>query len=217
MAASFSVNSVAAAASADQTHDANQFVDEMSRAVAGLHDYTCDSELDTFKPENKKSKCHFFWKDNQVRIEVTGGGFRDGTVVVKQKSGAVTAVGGLMLGHIHLNLDPDSRMLILPNGTNCTKTDFPTLMVELKKYLAQGLTARVTNAPVASTEAGNNLFILEYLDPKAQNAVKLRIYVSPDQHLPVRWDMLDGTQITSSAHWRNLRTNNNLNPQLFQL
>jgi outer membrane lipoprotein-sorting protein len=203
---------------ADAARDGAQFVDQMFRAANGLKDYTCDSELDTFKvDQTKKSKCKFFWKDDQVRIEVTGGGYRDGTVLIKQKDGRVTAVGGFFLGHIRMNLDPDSRMLILPNGVNCLKTDFPTILTEMKDSLAHGYTARVTPTPIMSNDVGTNVYVLEILDPKAQNSVSRRIFVTPDQRLPLRWDMLQDGKITSSAWFKGVRTNNGLSQQLFQL
>src|SRR5437879_4221368 len=76
----------------DGTKDGAPLVDEMVGTANNWRDYTCASILDCYKGDQvQRQTCNFLYKDKQVRVEVTGGGFRDGSIIVKRKDGTVRA------------------------------------------------------------------------------------------------------------------------------
>src|SRR6516162_7432919 len=74
------------------TKDGSEFFQKLCDAVCNWNDYSCQSELDTFKADKTvHSRCKFYYKKgHQVRIEITGSGFRSGTVIVRQTDGSIT-------------------------------------------------------------------------------------------------------------------------------
>lgn len=182
-------------------------------------DYSCNSELDVFKKQGlKKYRCKLSYKDEQVRIDVQGGGYRDGTVLIKSKDGKIKARGGLMLGHMTMNLDPDSRMLILPDGSNVLKISLPTLLSDLKKKLNQNYSCRVTTTPVTIPDMPDKMYIVDVIEGQGQDQnLSKRLYVSIDQKIPVRWDIYTNGERTAAALFTNIHTNSGLSDELFDI
>lgn len=197
--------------------DAAGLIDDMLATVQKWHDYTCKSQLDYFKGDKPETRtANFFYKDNQVRVEVTGGGYRDGSVVIKNRDGKVHAKGGLMMAFIQMDLDPDSRMLIMPNGINVTKSDLPDLLTDLKHRLSEGSSARVTATPVSEPTIKSKVLIVDIFEPD-KVSLRGRMFVDPDRHVPVRWDMYRNGERVSSAWFNNLRNDVGLDDKLFRM
>lgn len=202
------------------TVDGKQFLQNLYNSVSGWGDYSCQSDLQTFKPDKVvKSRCKFFYKKlNQVRVEVVGGGYRNGTTIVKEPNGSVRAHGGLMLGGIKMNLDPDSRMLILPNGFNAIKIDFVELLADLKEKVNSGYSCLVSQAPATVTDLNEKVYLLDiYTPPKSGKELYARVFVTADERFPVRWEIYTGGQLFSSAEFKNLITNTGLGDDMFHL
>jgi outer membrane lipoprotein-sorting protein len=197
--------------------DGADFASTLQATVKKWGDYTCDSELWVYKPDKTtKSSCKFFYKDNSVRIQVTGGGFRDGSVVVRTKDGSVKAHGGGMLGFMTMNLDPDSRMLILPNGTNVTRTDLPTVLSDIMTQLGAGYKSRVTSGPVDSPDIAKKFFLWEEYEPGDALPVR-RIFWAAEDKVPIRIDLYKAGKRVSSAWFKNVSPNAGVSAELFKL
>jgi hypothetical protein len=197
--------------------DGADFASSLQATVKKWTDYMCDSELWNYKSDKTtKSSCKFFYKDNAVRVQVTGGGFRDGTVLVKQKDGAVKAKGGGMLGFMTMNLDPDSRMLILPNGTNVTRSDLPTVFTDIVAQLGSGYKSRVTAVPVESPDIPKKFFLWEEYEPGGANPVR-RIFWAAEDKVPIRIDLYKAGKLVSSAWFKNVSPNAGVSAELFRL
>jgi hypothetical protein len=197
------------------TRDGAALVEEMVATVDKWHDYTCSNTLEYYKnSEPERRSCNFFYKDKQVRVEVTDGGYRNGSVVVKHKDGTVRAKGGLMMAFIEMNLDPDSRMLIMPNGVNVGRSDLPELLHDLKRLLDQGLTAKVSNAPVSEPGIQSKVFVMDVFD---DGALSRKLLIDPQRHIPLRWDLYRDGKRLSSAWFNNVRSDVGLDDKLFRL
>src|SRR5262249_8679473 len=146
--------------------DGSEFVNTLAAAVSKWHDYSCDTNLVNCYPSKvTRSGGKFYYKDGQVRVEVKGGGYRDGSVVARCKDGSVFAKGGLALGFIKIKLDPDSRMLVLPDGDNVVKSALPDIMSEMKEQLAKGYTCRVSTKPAPAQGLDNPVYMVEEYEP----------------------------------------------------
>src|ERR1700736_5738145 len=72
------------------TKDGSDLLQSLYNNTRKWSDYSCESALELYRPNKvTHSGCRFFYKQNQVRVEVMGGGFRDGSVLVKEKDGKV--------------------------------------------------------------------------------------------------------------------------------
>jgi hypothetical protein len=159
-----------------------------------------------------------FKKDKQYRIEVLRGGYKTGSVIVRRSDGAVKAQGGVMLARVKMDLDPDSRMLMLPNGYNAAKSDLPTLVDDVAQRLARSQKCRLTDLASQQPELSSKVLTVEVFKTVGSEDVLLdRIFVDPDAHVPVRWDVFrDGKKI-SSVWFRNIRPNSGISDSLFKL
>lgn len=212
-------NAAIAEQSTGATKDGSEFLQKLCDSACNWNDYSCQTDLETFKSDKPShSGCRFFYKKGRVRIEIMGSGFRSGSVVVKQKDGSVRVRSGPLLGGLAMNLDPDSRMLILPSGLNATKSDIPDLLVSLREQLSRGYTCRVTIGPVQKSDIPGMVFVLEIFEPNASSTTPYkRIFVAADNKLPVRWETYRDGRLFCSASFSNMRTNQGLQDDLFKL
>ncbi len=196
--------------------DGAEFAAGLLAAVRKWTDYTVDSELWIYYPDKMtKSSCKLFYKDNQVRIQVIGGGFRDGSVIVRKKDGTVRAKGGGLLGLMAMNLDPNSRMLILPTGTNVVRTDLPDVFGEIETQLAAGYKSRVTVSAATTQDLPDKILIFDEYMPGGTELVR-RIFCGGDK-LPVRIDHFKAGKKITTAWFRNLSPNTGISDDLFRL
>lgn len=203
----------------DKMGDGADFLSDMDKTASQWSNYTCESSLEIFKNDKtSKSGCKVFYKDKQMRIEVVGGGYRDGSVVVRRKDGTVRAKGGWMLGGMSMNLDPDSRMLILQNGTNVMRTDLPDLVKELRELLKRGCTSRVSAVPVQDQSVMARVYVLDIYEPAHSPAeLSRRIFVDSNLKVPIRIDAYINGKLASSASFKSMNRNAGLTDELFQL
>jgi outer membrane lipoprotein-sorting protein len=194
--------------------DGSQFFRDLCDYIGSLSDYSCRIDVRTFKPQKTvDSDCKFFYKKlNQVRIEAIGGGYRNGSVIVKHEDGTVAGHGGLLLGEMKLQLDADSRLLILPNGLNCTKCDYLELLEMIKEKLGEGY--RCTLA----TNASDGASILDISASSASGGnLYAKIIVSSIDHVPSRWELYNSGKLFSIAEFKNIKINTGLSPNLFHI
>lgn len=200
-----------------QMKDGTELLNSLLNTVSKWNDYCCESELTMYEHEKTvESGCKMFYKSSQLRIEVIGGGFRNGTIVVRKKDGSVRAQGGIALAHFKMNLAPDSRMLILPNGTNASKGDFPTLFTEIMEEVAHGgYKCRVSTGSINDTVAGS-VVIMDIIQP-GDGAKQRRIFLDANHKLPVRIDLYKLGNRLSTVRFKNLQINTGLQDELFSL
>lgn len=196
--------------------DGSQFFEKIVQDSQLWSDYSCITEMHNFKPDKTtiSSSRFFYRKGPEIRIEVMGGGFRDGSIIVKKKDGSIRAKGGFFMGGIEMNLDPDSRMLILPSGVNAAHADLPELFLSIKQDLSKGFAIKVSSGPITEPSIPQKVFMLEVLDSAQQ--LNRRIYLSEDK-LPVRWDSFKGGKMITSTFFKNIRINAGLKDDKFQL
>jgi outer membrane lipoprotein-sorting protein len=198
--------------------DGFSFLNNLLDAVRALNDYTYDTELTTYKPGNTTLMTgRFSYKRTDlVRIEVTGTGYKAGSVVVRSPDGKISARGGGMLSHLKLTLAEDSRMLQLPNGLNVVKSDFASLLAQAKNEVSSGFKSRVTD-PVLIDEFKEKVIILDILSQaNSQGEIAERIYLSADS-VPVAWDIYKEGKLFSRVRFLNIKVNPGLGPDLFKI
>lgn len=196
--------------------DGSQFFEKIVQDSQVWQDYSCLTEMHNFKPDKTtiSSSRFFYRKGPEIRIEVIGGGFRDGSIILKKKDGSIRAKGGFFMGGIEMNLDPDSRMLILPSGVNAAHADLPELFLNIKQDLAKGFTIKVSPGPITEPSIPQKVYMLEVID--AANQLNRRIFLSEDK-LPIRWDSFKGGKMVTSTFFKNIKINAGLRDDKFQL
>lgn len=180
-------------------------------------DYSCITELHNFRPDKTTiTRARFLYrKGPELRIEVLGGGFRDGSVILRCKDGRIKARGGAWLGGIQMNLEPDSRMLAMPNGVSAVKADLPELYSMLESELRNGVSARYIGTPIVEPSTEQKVVVLEL--ENANKQIVQKIYLSPEQRLPVRWDSFEDGKLRTSTYFSELKINNGFADDTFQL
>ena len=208
----------ALAVASESLSDGTQFIHKLAEQAAGWNDYTCITEMHNFKPDKTtiSSSRFYYRKGPEIRIEVMGGGFRDGSVILKKKDGSIKGRGGTWMGGIQMNLDPDSRMLILPSGINASKADFPELFVGIKEDIGRGFTCKVSPAPISEpTIPAEKVFVMEVAD-KDQQLAK-RIFLGGEDKVPVRWDSYKGGKLVTQTWFKNVKINGGISDDKFQI
>lgn len=196
--------------------DGSQFLDKAVQESLQWSDYSCITEMHNFKPDKTtiSSSRFFYRKGPEIRIEVMGGGFRDGSVILKKKDGSIKAKGGFLMGGIQMNLDPDSRMLILPSGINAAHADFPELFQNIKQDVGKGYSIKMSSTPVNEPTLSQKVYLIEVLDPQQQ--MNRRIYLS-EEKLPIRWDSYKGGKMVTTTYFKEIKINAGLKDDKFQL
>ncbi|HEY9715357.1 MAG TPA: hypothetical protein V6C72_17930, partial [Chroococcales cyanobacterium] len=201
------------------TKDGTFYLNVMLNSVKNLNDYTFDSEIITYKKNSVvRATGKFYYKPlNLVRIEVTGQGYKSGSVLVRTSEGKVRAKGGNSLAWMKLTLAEDSRMLILPNGLNVVKSDYQHLVSGLKEAISQGGKCTISQSPVSVSYLNDKVTVLDVTDPQKADTIWQRLYIKPDNNLPIAWDIYNGGKLFSRAKFLNVKPNVGLTDDLFQL
>lgn len=206
-----------AAAPEASAGDGAELINEMADSAAKWNDYSCLAELHSFKTgKDVPSTCKFFYKKkDQTRIEVTGGGFRDGSVLVRKADSSVRARGGGLLGAMTMNLDPESRMLIMANGLNVTKSDIPHLLTDWKTLLRNSYTSKIVPGSLDAAPPGTKVITVDIFDPS--QALSRRLYINADQKTPIRADFFKDGKPLTECWFKNLKTNVGISDDMFKL
>ncbi len=113
-----------------------------------------------------------------------------------------------------MNLDPDSRMLVMANGTNITKSDLPQVFEDILDRCHKNYTTKISFAKEESVDPGK-IYIIDISDPNQQ--LWRRIYVSADQKTLLRIDGFADGRLMSICWFKNLKSNVGLSDDLFKL
>ena len=202
------------------TEDGAAFVTRMLSTADALKDYSFDSNIITFKGRRRVSqKGKFFFKQpNLTRIEVTKGGFRKGSVLVREKSGNIIARGGGLFRAVKLRMKKNNKWLRSANGFSMLEVDYETLLRNLTRELKHGQKSYVTESPVKAGVQKKNVYILDVIDPaKSKDRITQRVLVDPQKNLPIEWHLFRKAKPLSITKWSNIKTNSGLSDELFKL
>lgn len=197
-------------------NSANQFIEKVYQQASRFDDYVFESNMKA-KVKNKVSKNggKFYYKKNRrLRIEVKSKGRNNGAVVVKKRDGTIRGAGGGMLKFIKMTLQPNSRMLILPNGYNVTQTDFKSLIQKLKAKIKTGSVAKVTTEGIYCYKWSGKVRVI---DVRKNKILTDRILVSSKYSIPIEWDNYKNGKLISVSLFKNFRKNVGLADSLFKL
>ena len=198
--------------------DGSSFLLPICNEISNWHDYSCETELLIYHSDKTtKSGCKFFYKDHQIRVEIIGGGYRNGSVLVHDRDGKTFAQGGPMLGHMKTTLDPDSRVLILPNGTNVIKSDLPDVMSEMKERMSHGWSCKMSNKPISDPDTGQSVYVISLFEPAKTTIPSRQFFVDAEKRVLVRIDLYRDEKRISTARFKDLRINAGLSDSLFHL
>lgn len=161
----------------------------------------------------------FFKAPGLMRVEVDGHGPKAGSKLVRNAQGKIRVKGGPALLGITMNIEPDSRLLTLPNGRLLTQCDFLSLVQGLAKEIATGEKATVSSAPVNLTqEPGTKAIVLETQEPgQDANLINQRILIDPKMNVPIRWFGFKNGQLIYSVKFEDLKINPDIADDMFNL
>ncbi|HEY9788421.1 MAG TPA: hypothetical protein V6D17_23735 [Candidatus Obscuribacterales bacterium] len=203
-------------AAVKEMKDGSGFIEKMYAAADLLNDYSFDYRMTVYKSDKTviEGGDFFFKKPKLMRLEVTEGK-RDGAVAVLSADGRVRAklkgMGFLSM----VSLAPYSSFLRSANGYPMVDSDFLSLAQALRSYLREGVTSKVTAAPVSVATLPHAVHILEMY--KHEQLWK-RVYVDLDSHLPLEWyDYDDNGKLYALSTWHNFKSNLGLSDQLFTI
>jgi len=197
-----------------------QHLSSAGKNADGLKSYVFESHLDTFT--NKKTVHEagvFYYKaTDMVRVENRSKDYRAGSVVVKEKSGAVRARGGLALAYMTMTLDENSRLISAANGYSVVKGGFSNLFAGANARVARGSTCAMTPSAVPLGNRPGKFVIVEIREPKAGGEALLeRILLDPVSNLPSEWALFKNGAPFSNCRFLNIKLNQELKDELFDL
>lgn len=201
--------------------DGKPIINRMEQAIAALEDYSFESDIFTYQKGKKpiRESGRFFWrKPNLVRLEVAAGS-KKGAVVVVGKEGKVHGRLGGLLKVFTAQLNRNSHMLHAANGYSMIDCDLKSLVDTVQKQLESGATSRATVQPVKVGHTADKVVVVEILKKGEGKEAALadRIFVDANTNLPERWNVYRNGDIWSVTDWKNLKTNQGLKDDLFDI
>ncbi|HEY9772380.1 MAG TPA: hypothetical protein V6C81_01070 [Planktothrix sp.] len=199
------------------TTDGKTFAEKMRKSIDGYNDYSCDSFVYMYHPQ---AQCvgggnFCFKKIDLIRLTVRSKGLKDGAVVVRSQDGRIRAKGGPKLSYLHMNLNPDSRWLQIPNGFNAIESDIGHLLDRLPEAISAGDKLKVTTEPINVPRLNQKMYVLQVIKPG--DTVSEQLYVSKENDLPVEWDIFRDGKRYSVATFENFKGNVGLDDSIFHI
>lgn len=197
--------------------NAESLLEAMHAHITKLNDYSFESNNHAVKDEKIKlgSAKFYFKKEQRIRLEVHSNGINNGAVIVRKENGQVRGCGGGILKFAVMNLEPDSRMLILPTGRNVLHADFCSLIEDLRAQPKKGCQVKVTSETIAGKRFSGNAKVIEVLEPGGKIAE--RIFVHPVNNVPLQWDFYRDGELVSITVFENFQPNPGLQDSLFEM
>lgn len=197
--------------------NAEPFLETMHARLANLNDYVFQTNQKCAKEDKLKvgSAKFYFKKEQRIRIEVKSNGVNNGAVVVRKEDGHIKACGGGMLKFVAMNLDPDSRMLQLPSGRNVIRSDFVSLISDLRNQPKKGCQVKIATEPVAGKHWSGLAKAIEVKD--GGGIVIERIFVNPGTNTPVEWHLYRDGELFSMTVFDSFQANPGLQDSLFEM
>jgi outer membrane lipoprotein-sorting protein len=209
-------------ASSTKSHkdsDGKPILENSLAAARKLRDYTFDSELITYNKKKPQTKTAImsYKQARLIRLQVTGSGSQAGSIVVRRADGVIRGRGGNGLSFLTMNLDPDSRMLMAPNGINVMNADLESLLADATTKAKKGQAKLVDAHSFQPKDLPEKVDVVELLAPGSSNQLLERVFVRTDNKLPAAWELYRDGKLFSRAKFSNLKTNQGLNDDLFKM
>ncbi len=202
------------------------YLDTLSSAASNLHDYQCFCQLFTLKGKGDQWKdfggAYLSFKQRELlRAEIKSLDYRNGSVVVKQKDGAIRGKGGGTLSLVKMTLQPDSRTLKLPTGFSLAESDFLSLSSSLKRQVAGGAAATIS-APVKLAPFKEPVLVLLMREKKGEEQIIGSsfvhvVYLSAKTKIPIAWNTYKNGHPNAFVFFDQLDFNKGLSDSLFIL
>jgi len=195
-------------------------LDQVMRHVNNLGDYKYDGFQEArVGSKVVKSLGTFYFKPvRAVRLEVKGYGCKTGCILVRSPDGKITGKGGPQLWGMKMTLAPDSRLLRMPNGIRVTECDLPTLFKRLTTQAASGCKIVSAGEPITVESVGTPVIVMEsQVDSESGAAVLDRVFIDPNQKLPVQWDLFENGNFYSRSKFDNYQINAHWDDSQFKL
>lgn len=192
------------------------YLENVYRQILKYNDYIFVSSLTAQKKGKavKNGGKFYYKKNNLVRIEVHSKGRNNGAVVVRRKDGVIRGAGGGMLKFMKMNLQHNSRMLVLPNGYNVVDSDYKSLVNGVRTKLKRGSVAKVTAKSVPCYKWSGSVKVV---DIKKGAQLTDRILVNTSQSVPVEWNTYKNGKLSSITLFKNFKPNKGLPDKLFKM
>jgi outer membrane lipoprotein-sorting protein len=195
-------------------------VDQVAGHVNSIGNYKFDGSQEA-QNGNKVLKAvgtFYFKPANSMRVEVKSFGSKSGSVLVKRADGSIKAKGGPQMFGMKMSMQPDSRLLKMPNGFSAVECDLASLLKRLKQEAASGYKMVSANEPMNVERLGTRAIVLE--SQKADDsgtAVVDRVFIDPVKKLPVQWDLFVNGKFQSRSKFQNYETNIQMDESQFNL
>ncbi len=198
-------------------HDGAGMLEKLAERVKQIGAYKFDGNLCTVKEkELAVDSGSFYYKSpSRLRVEVKNGGYKSGSILVKQPDGQIKAKGGMALLGMKVTLEPDSHMLILPNGFKITECDFLSLVQGVKAQISSGHKVYCSENPLKLDSQNNSVLVLETRDPSSE--LRQRILLDPQQFVPVEWDFFKNGKFFSTVRFKNFQVCPAIDESMFRL
>jgi outer membrane lipoprotein-sorting protein len=191
------------------------FIQKMQAAADSYQDYYFEYKMTAFKHGTvvEEGKL-WFKKPRLLRLEETGE-YKHGCTAILTSSGKVKAKAGGALGVFTVDLAPQNSMLRSANGYPMVLSDLSSLAAALRKFLAEGKTAKVSQNTLQISSQPQKVYILEiYQNPN--NQIYKRVAVDSTSLLPVEWWDFESAKLVSHSIWKTFRGNIALSNTLFE-
>jgi|GEM_PF-3396770 hypothetical protein len=202
----------------DKKPNGAPMLDKIHAYVSKFKDYKFHSAIKTYKgaKTNNMEGDFFYKKAKNVRVEVTSGGIKKGTVVVRNADGIKAKMGGGLLG-FKVSLTEDSRMLLAPNGFNVVHSDLGSLLSQLKERVASGMVVRSSDGPIPVPGMKGTMLVVEVIQPKPAEKVVERLCIDPKDLASIHWDIFKQDQLFSTFEVADFKGDVNLDEKLFTM
>ena len=192
-------------------------MDELVRHVKEMGEYKFDGTVNAVKGEKvTKATGIFYYKPaNEIRVEVKDYGSKSGSILVKTKDGKVVGKGGKSMLGMKMNLTPDSRLAMMPNGVSAVQCDLMSLLDRIKREVGSSGKLVTSGEPVKVESLPNPVIILEGQLPGESMAT--RIFIDPSQKLPIQWDLFNDGKFSSRCLFKSYEAKENWDDSQFEL
>ncbi|MBU6453232.1 MAG: hypothetical protein KGS72_15725 [Cyanobacteria bacterium REEB67] len=195
--------------------DGADFIQKMQSAADSYQDYYFEYKMSAFKHGTVVEEGKFWFKKPRLlRLEEIGE-FKHGCTAILTASGKVKAKAGGALGVFTVDLAPQNNMLRSANGYPMVQSDLSSLAAALRKFLAEGKTAKVSQNALQISSQPQKVHILEiYQNPNHQ--IYKRVAVDSNSFLPVEWWDFESGKLVSHSIWKTFKGNIALSNTLFE-